>query len=258
MRSLLLTRPFALGTFVTMTDPTVVELIALAGFDFVIVECEHAGLDFETVRKHLTSCRACGLGVLVRVPQDDPGFIQRVLDMGSEGVLIPHVGTAEAARRAAAAVRYPPVGHRGMAGAVRASNYGAHGLSGNRALADELNRTSVVAVMIEDATAVADIEEIVRVPGIDLIEIGPSDLAASMGLLEQPDHPDLAAAITRIMHASNQVGIKVGMPIQHSAYPRSFIELREDGVWLLTEANDASYLLRAMKDSRQRLAGAMD
>jgi len=169
-------------------------------------------------------------------------------------VLVPHVGTAEAARRAVAAVRYPPVGHRGMAGAVRASNYGAHGLSGNRTLGDELNRTSVLAVMIEDATAVAEIEAIVRVPGPDVIDIGPSDLAASMGLLEQPDHPDLATAITRVLRACNQVGIKVGMPIQDTAYPGSFIKLREEGVWLLTEANDASYLLRAMKESRQRLA----
>ena len=105
LRELLDHKPSALGTFITLGDSVSVDLAGVAGFEFVVIECEHAGLSLETVQNHLRAARARGLGTLVRVPAGDHGFVQRVLDIGAEGVLVPHISDAAAAARAVRAFR---------------------------------------------------------------------------------------------------------------------------------------------------------
>jgi 4-hydroxy-2-oxoheptanedioate aldolase len=97
LRELIDEKASALGTFITLADPVAVELAGLAGFEFVVIECEHAGLSLETVQNHLRAARSRELGTLVRVPAGDHGFVQRVLDIGADGVLVPHIADAKAA-----------------------------------------------------------------------------------------------------------------------------------------------------------------
>jgi 4-hydroxy-2-oxoheptanedioate aldolase len=249
LRELLDERPSALGTFITLADPAAVELAGLAGFEFVVIECEHAGLSLETVQGHLRAARARGLGTLVRVPAGDHGFIQRVLDIGAEGVLVPHISDAGAAARAASDVRFPPDGHRGMYPASAAADFGEHGLPGVAELTQTLNRNTVLAVMIEEASAVDQIEAIVTTPGIDLVVVGPSDLSASLGVIGQPKDPRLAAAVDRIFKASRDAGVKFGMPVEHGGYRLTAAELRDQGAWFLTGGSDSVFLLNAFKAS---------
>jgi 2-keto-3-deoxy-L-rhamnonate aldolase RhmA len=247
VRELMDEQPSAVGTFVTLTDPAVVELIALAGFQFVVVELEHAAISLETLQNHLRAAAAHGLGALVRVPSHDPKLILRILDAGADGVLVPHVDSPEVARSIVAAVRYPPVGHRGMGGAARSAAYGAHGLGGVRALTEWLNQNTVLAVMIEDSGGVDRIEEIVRTPGIDIINVGPSDLSASMGLVGTTEDPGLVAAVERVVAATKAGGVRLGMPVEHGVYKRTAQQLRAQGAWLLTCGSEASLLLKALR-----------
>ncbi|MHB8589575.1 MAG: HpcH/HpaI aldolase family protein [Candidatus Dormibacteraceae bacterium] len=247
IRELMDKRSAIVGPFVTMTDPAVVELIALAGFDFAVIELEHAAISLETLQNHLRAAAAHGLGVLVRVPSHDPKMMLRVLDAGADGLLVPHVSSPEIARNVAASVRYPPLGHRGMGGAARSARYGAHGLPGVRELTEWLNQNTVLAVMIEDRSGVDQIEEIVRTPGIDIIHVGPSDLSASMGLIGTSEDPDLVAAVGRVEAATKAGGLKLGMPIDHGVYKRSAQQLRDEGAWLLTCGSEATFLLKGLR-----------
>ena len=240
-------QPSVVGTFVTLTDPAVVELIALAGFQFVVIELEHAAISLETLQNHLRAAAAHELGALVRVPSHDPKIILRVLDAGADGVLVPHVDSPEVAKSIVAAVRYPPVGHRGMGGAARSAAYGAHGLGGVRELTEWLNENTVLAVMIEDSNGVDRIDEIVGIPGIDIIHVGPSDLSASMGLVGTTDDARLVAAVERVQEATKAGGVRLGMPVDHGAYKRTPEQLRDQGAWLLTCGSEASFLLKALR-----------
>jgi 4-hydroxy-2-oxoheptanedioate aldolase len=242
-------KPSALGTFITLGDSVSVELAGLAGFEFIVIECEHAGISLETVQNHLRAARARGLGTLVRVPAGDHGFVQRVLDIGAEGVLVPHISDATAAAGVAGAVRFPPEGHRGMYPASAAAGFGAHGLPGVRELTRALNRNTVLAVMIEEASAVDQIEAIAATPGVDLVVVGPSDLSASLGVIGDPKDPRLAAAVGKVFKACREAGVKFGMPVDHGGYKLSAAELREQGAWFLTGGSDSVFLLNAFKAS---------
>src|SRR5467141_4062422 len=169
MRELLETKSSAAGAFITMADPIAVELAAIAGFEFVVLECEHAAMSLETVQDHLRAARARGIGAVVRVPAEDWGFVQRVLDVGADGILVPHIVDRERARRAVEAVRYPPLGRRGMSPASAAANYSAHGLGGIKQLTEWLNENTVLAIMMEEPDAIENIAEILE--GIDLVVV---------------------------------------------------------------------------------------
>lgn len=249
LRELIDQRSSALGTFITLADSAAVDLAALAGFEFIVVECEHSALSLETVQNHLRAARGRGLGTLVRVPAGNAGFVQRVLDIGADGVLVPHISDAGAAARASGAVRFPPEGHRGMYPGSAAAEFGAHGLPGVKELTQALNRGTVLAVMIEEESAVEQIEQIVRTPGVDLVVVGPSDLSASLSVMGDPKAPRLAAAVERVFGASRDAGVRFGMPAGHAGYPLSAAELREQGAWFLTGGSDAALLLNAFKAS---------
>lgn len=249
LRELLDEKPSALGTFITFGDPISVELAGLAGFDFVVIECEHAGLNLETVQNHLRTARSRGIGTLVRVPAGDHGFVQRVLDIGAEGVLVPHISDAPAAAGAVSGVRFPPDGHRGMYPASAAAEFGAHGLAGVRELTQALNRNTVLAIMIEECSAVDHIEEIVATAGLDLVVVGPSDLSASLGAIGDPGDPRLAEAVARVFRVCREAGVKFGMPVDHAGYKLSAAELRDLGAWFLTGGSDSVFLLNAFRAS---------
>lgn len=243
MRELLERSASALGTFITFTDPTLVELAALAGFDFVVIECEHGATGLETLRNHLRAARARNIGAIVRVPAGDTGFVQRVLDIGADGVLLPHVSDVAAARRAVSAVRYPPAGHRGMYPQAAAADFGVHGFSSVRELMDDLNQSTVLAIMIEDRSAVEQIGGIVEVPGVDVVVVGPSDLSASLGVAGLPNNQELSRAINLVFDACRAAAVRFGMPVEHGAFRKTANELRDSGAWFLASGSDATLVL---------------
>jgi 2-dehydro-3-deoxyglucarate aldolase len=133
--------------------------------------------------------------------------------------------------------------------ASAAAEFGGHGLAGVRELTQALNRNTVLAVMIEEASAVDQIEAIAATPGVDLVVVGPSDLSASLGVIGDPKDPKLAAAVERIFKVCRDAGVKFGMPVEHGGYRLTAAELRDQGAWFLTGGSDSVFLLNAFKAS---------
>jgi 4-hydroxy-2-oxoheptanedioate aldolase len=177
------------GALVRMPSEEVVEMLAAAGHDYVLIDCEHGSADLGALRQHVTAAESFGLPVLVRCGSDDTPFLLRALDLGVQGVVAPHVDSAEHAARLVRAVRYPPHGDRGFATYSRVGRYGS--LSRE----EHLQRAAdvLLVVMIESPAAVARADEITATPGVDGYLIGTSDLSASRAETD-PSLAELVAA----------------------------------------------------------------
>ena len=163
------------GALVRMPAEEIVEMLAVAGHDFVLVDCEHGSADLAALRHHVTAAESFGLPVLVRMGADDTPFVLRALDLGVQGVVAPHVDDVDDAARLVRAVRYPPLGERGYATYSRVGRYGSTtGEEHRRHAADVL-----VIAMIESPSAVDATADITTVPGIDGYLIGTADLGAA-------------------------------------------------------------------------------
>ena len=195
-----------LGFWTMLGNPQIVEIAALAGYDFVVLDQEHGLGDVDTLAAQLHALSATAATSVVRVPWNDHVYLKRVLDVGAEGVLIPNIETGDDARAAVAACLYPPRGRRGTAASfVRASSFG---LAADyvATCADNL----LIACQIESAKAVDNIDAILAVEGIDLLFIGPYDLSATVGQMGNLEHPEvarlLAHAEARIRAAGRPMG----------------------------------------------------
>jgi 4-hydroxy-2-oxoheptanedioate aldolase len=158
-----------------MPAEEIVEMLAAAGHDFVVVDCEHGSADLGALRAHVTAAESFGLPVVVRTGADDPPFVLRALDLGVQGVIAPHVDSVDDAVRVVRSVRYPPHGERGFAAYSRAGRYGATTAEEHRRGADEV----LVVAMIESPAAVEVTSDITAVPGVDGYLIGTADLGAA-------------------------------------------------------------------------------
>lgn len=206
LRARLAGTEFLVGTWVTLSDPAVVEIARDSTLDFLIVDAEHSPFGPETVDRLVAAGRGSAVHTLVRVPAGAMSLLAQALDAGAAGVVIPQVRSADDVRSAVSAARYPPEGSRGW-GPRRPTDYGRRGSP----YRDTVNDDTVVIPMIELSEAVAALEEIVRVPGVDAVLIGPNDLAGSLGHLGRLDHPDVVAVIDRILDVSIAAGMPVGI-----------------------------------------------
>ncbi len=199
-------RPLA-GMWVCSGSALVAEICAGAGLDWLLIDAEHSPNGLESVLAQLQAVHGYPGHVLVRPPVNDTVLIKQYLDLGAQNLLLPMVNSAAEARAAVAATRYPPHGVRGVGSAL------ARSARWNR-VPDYLARageTISVTVQIESTAAVAAVEEILAVNGVDAIFLGPSDLAASMGLLGQQEHPDVRAAVEHCLSAAKAAGKPAGV-----------------------------------------------
>lgn len=198
------------GVSVMIPSPQVVEMIAAAGFDWVLLDCEHGTLTIESVELMAIAAEASGITAIARPVSRSPEHILQVLDRGVMGVQVPHVNTAEEAREVIAAVKYHPLGRRGLAAGTRAAVYDAHGT-----LADYVkaaNEATLIAIQLEDRAAIDNIDELLKVDGIDVFFIGPSDLSQSMGYPGNPKAPPVAQAIETSFAKMRAAGRTPGTP----------------------------------------------
>lgn len=205
LRSKLRNGSFALGTFVTLDAPEVAELMSSCGYDFLLFDMEHSPLSTQaTQRLILASREPCT--TLVRVPDKETVWIKKVLDTGCDGIVVPFVNHRSEAEQVVQAAKYPPLGARSV-GISRAQGYGA-GFS--EYIADANDSISLI-IQIEHAQAVRNADEILSVPGIDAVMIGPYDLSASLQLLGQVEHPEVQSAISHTRQACRAAGVPVGI-----------------------------------------------
>ncbi|MSP79196.1 MAG: hypothetical protein EXR67_06585 [Dehalococcoidia bacterium] len=195
-----------LGLFMNLPSPALVEIMGYTGFDFVIVDGEHAISDLETCEHMFRAAETSGITPLVRIALNHPQNILRYLDAGAMGVQIPMVNTRADAESVVASVLYPPRGRRGLAG-VRANRYGAQPLADYVEMA---NREMLCIVQVETVQAVQNAKDIAGVDGIDMVFIGPTDLSTSMGYIGQPEHPAVLKAIAEVGRIVMAAGKSVG------------------------------------------------
>lgn len=184
------------GLLTKMPGPAIVELGGHAGFDLVVIDTEHGAAGSEILEHHLRAADSAGIEAIVRVGTPEPIETLRALDAGASGVIVPHVNDAAAAEAAVRAAHYPPVGERGLAVSTRA---GRHGLSPvgehvERALGDTL-----VVVQVEHTEALDHVHEIASSERVDAVFLGPSDLSISLGHPGDSAHPEVVAAIDRVV-----------------------------------------------------------
>ncbi|UCC16954.1 MAG: hypothetical protein JSU58_11460 [Dehalococcoidales bacterium] len=216
----------AIGTYVSLADPAIAEIIGLAGYDAAFIDMEHTSFDVPIVEQMIRACDLVGIVSLVRVPDNNPKTILRVLESGAQGIQVPHIGGREDAEAMVKAIRYAPLGERGMGGATRAARYGTVQMNEHKATSNE---EILLVVMVEDKIAIEHVGEIASVDGIDLIAVGPTDLAQALGL--ETNNPRYKQAIESVSDTIRKIGkAKLAFPLNLPAYPLDVSELKKLGV----------------------------
>ncbi len=200
----------ALGVSIMFPSPQLVEMAAYAGFDWVLIDCEHGSIGLADVEVMAMAADASGITAIARPRSNNAADIQSVMDRGVKGVQIPHVNTRADAEQAVAAVKFGPGAARGLAAGTRPDRWGLGARMPD--FTQQANAQSLVCVQIEHQEAVANIDEILKVEGIDVFFIGPSDLSQSMGHPGNPKAPAVAAAIERTLARIVAAGKVPGMP----------------------------------------------
>lgn len=230
----------AFGLLNSMPSPLMVEMIGRAGYDFVILDTEHVGVNPETLENMIRAAECAGATPLVRVPSAAPEAILRALDCGAQGIVVPHVRDRTEALCAVSASRYHPLGQRGISGG-RTTGFGAIDMI---SYFERANREIMVVAMIEDRVGVENITAIVSVPGINMVLEGAVDLSQSFGVPGNPHHPAVQEAIQRIAQVCHEYGVPF------CAVPRVAGQIErwsEQGVQAFLLGDDRGVCFRAMK-----------
>ncbi len=228
-RQRVLNRDRLLGTIVTLPSPEIAELLAGAGFDWLFIDMEHGLIDL-TAAQRIIQAVAGACACVVRVPTHDAAWIGKALDTGADGVIVPHVNSAEEACAVVSAGRYAPAGSRSI-GVARAHGYG-------RRLAEELataNERRAIVAQAEHILAVKQIDEILDAGGVDAIFIGPFDLSASLGLPGQVGEHLVQEAIGHVRGACERAGVACGILVPDAAGARRAFEAGDSLVCLGTD-----------------------
>lgn len=244
LKQRLLARQPLFGCWLSLASPMAAEALALAGFDFLVVDAEHSPADAMDTVALLQAIAAGGGQPIVRVTENRPALAKRALDAGCATLIFPMVGSADEARSAVASMRYPQGGNdgvRGVAGLVRAAGYGLRSEYLRRA-----NDAACAIVQIESAAAVAASAAIAAVDGVDALFVGPADLAASLGHLGDSGHADVQRAIDAVLAAAAAQGKAAGIFAASAQEARAYaargftlVALAADVLWLLRAARDA-------------------
>lgn len=248
LKTKLVRQELALGCWVTLSHPLIPEILAPAGFDWLAVDMEHSSIDLSGLLPLIISIEHNGMVPLVRVGENNPNLIKRVMDAGAYGVIVPNVNTAREAQAAVNAVKYPPQGTRGV-GLYRAQGYGRLFEAYKKWVAQE----SVVIIQIEHIDAVNNIDAIFSVKGIDAFLVGPYDLSGSMGMPGALTHPKVEAAIKKVLAAAKKYKIPAGyhsvasnpkMVLKRAKQGFKFLGFSLDSIFLGTAAVDAMAVVK--------------
>lgn len=236
------------GPFMKLASPQFVEMAGRAGFDFVVLDTEHGPLSFESVENLVRAAEVSGISPVVRVYENSGALISRALDVGAQGVLVPHVSTAEEAAAVAQASRFSPAGHRGVCCCVRAAGYSS---VDRYRYFDSANRQTLVIAMIEGKKGVANLDAILSVEGLDVVFVGPYDLSQSMGVPGQVTSPVVVGEMERVVEATRSRGLAVGTYVDDAATARIWADA---GVQFIACSVDVAIIYRALRASVRELA----
>lgn len=250
-RQALLQRRVTIGTWLQINNPTAAEVLANAGYEWIAIDIEHTDIDIVSLTALLRGMYGRGAAPIARVTTNDVIEIRRALDVGAAGVLVPFVSTADQARRAVAAARYPPQGVRGFS-FCRANNWGVDFASE----AQSANDNVAVVIMIESKEGVQNIEEIAAVDGLDAVFIGPYDLSGSYGIPGQIQASVVRDACRRVIEACRQADKSVGLLVVRPT-PEAVRQALEDGFTLICVGIDTVFLDEGARATRALTLSAL-
>jgi 4-hydroxy-2-oxoheptanedioate aldolase len=236
----------SVGTWLTLPDPTAAHLMSRTGFEWLTVELEHTPITFETAAQAFAIIASQGTVPLARVPWNNGENIKRVLDTGAWGIVVPMVNTRAEAEAVVAAARYQPLGKRSIGGQLHAANFDTDPATYYRRANDEI----LVVVMAEHVEAIENIDEILSVPGIDVVFIGPNDLHNSMGKAPVFDSTEsqFVQAVQRVLKSARRHGVAPGIHVLDADAARRRLE---EGFQFLAVASEAGMML----SKAQEIAG---
>jgi len=230
-----------IGLWTSLADPLVAEALATTGFDWLLIDGEHAPNDLRSVLAQLQAVAPHPTHPIVRPPIGDVALIKQYLEIGAQTLLIPMVDSAEQAARMVAATRYPPRGIRGVgSAAARSSRW-----SGVPHYLHRADDEMCVLVQVETKAGLANLAEIAAVDGVDGVFFGPADLSASMGFLGQPAHPDVVAAMTQGVATVRAAGKAPGILMTDNKASQYYLDR---GALFVAVGVDAMLLVKAAKD----------
>ena len=226
------------GTWLTLPDPTAARLMTRAGFDWLTVELEHTSTNFETAATIFAIVSASGSVPLARVPWNTGENIKRVLDTGAWGIVVPMVNSRAEAEAAVAAARYAPHGNRSIGGQLHAVNFDTDPATYYRRANDEI----LVVLMAEHVNAVEAADQILSMPGIDVVFVGPNDLHNSLGKPPcfESDDPDFTGALAHILKMARKHGVVPGIHVADTAAAQ---RRAAEGFQFIAVASEAGMML---------------
>jgi len=209
-----------LGLWCTLSSPYAIELLAGSGFDWLMIDTEHSPSDVIGVLAQLQAVAPYEVSAVVRPAWNDPVLVKRYLDIGAQTLLLPYIQNAREAEAAVRSIEYPASGIRGVSALTRATRFGRI-----KNYAAECREQLCLLAQVETLEAIDRVEEIASVKGVDGVFIGPGDLAASMGLVGQPGHPDVVGVIEKTIERIRSCGKPAGILTGDKAIARRCIEL---------------------------------
>jgi 2-keto-3-deoxy-L-rhamnonate aldolase RhmA len=233
-----------IGTLLTVASPEVAEALALLGFDWIFIDLEHGSLSIKDAQTAIQAV-ANRSHTLVRVPDGTPENIKRVMDTGCSGIIVPMVSSESYARRIVALAKYPPLGERSV-GLGRAQGYGLRFTE----YLSSANAATAVIVQIEHRDAIANVDQILAVPGLDAVFVGPYDLSTSMGLVGQVSHPDVAAAIDKVRAACARTNSPMGIYCSNTDQARNEIKA---GARMVAVGTDIMHMANSAQSTLEEL-----
>lgn len=225
-----------LGSWVTIGHPAVVDIMASAGFEWLVIDMEHTSIDLTTAHNLIATIQANNMKALVRVSKNEEVIIKRILDMGADGIVVPMIKNKAEALEAIDYAKYPPIGKRGV-GLYRAQKYGL----GFDEYKKWVNEELVIIAQIEHYSAVENIEEIITTEGIDGVIIGPYDLSGSMGYPGEYHRQDVKDSIAKVLEACKMHNVPSGFHVIESE-PSKLNERIEQGCTFLAYSLDFFFL----------------
>ncbi len=245
----------AFGSEIMFPSPDVVEILGYAGLDFVYMDTEHSSSTHESLVHMVRAAEISGTTSLVRIPEQTPGqypgYILRILDLGVMGVIVPHVDTREEAQAVVDSVKYHPMGKRGMFGG-RPTGYGY--LMTTSEYVKKANEETMAIIMIESGEGVKNVKEILSVPGIDVIQIGSSDLSQSLGYPGKLNEPVVLKAIDKIINETRKAGVAVGVGSFASFPPERIKHFMDSGVQFIN-IGTSNIITTGVDQWREKLEG---
>lgn len=233
-----------IGTMVTeVRQPSVMQLLANAGFDFVIIDNEHGAFNIETIANLCQAGQQLGLTPLVRVPDLTYAYLAQSLDSGAQGIMLPRVTTVAQVQEAVQIMKYPPEGLRGCAFARGHTGFKSGPVAETIAAA---NRETLLIVQVETRQAVDDLEEIAAVPGVDVILVGPTDLSISLGVPGEFEHPQMQTAIKKVISVCQEQGVT---PAIHMNVMELALAWAQQGMRLISFSSEAGLMVKAGREA---------